>query len=128
LIIPLIYLTVLLFEKNIKNKKLNLHPHTKFWASLVYALMVLPIQQSHFFTTDTFLNLFIFASFYFSLKYFFNKKFIYLIVAGIFLGLALASKITAIFILPLNIVLIILNYCWPISKELQKNKLQKIYA
>lgn len=117
-IIPLIYLTVLLLENNLKNKKLRIDPTTKFWASLVYALMVLPIQQSHFFTTDTFLNLFVFASFYFSLKYFFQKKFIYPILASVFLGLALASKITAIFILPLNISLLILNSCWPIKKQL----------
>jgi hypothetical protein len=36
--------------------------------------MVLPIQQSHFFTTDTFLNLFVFASFYFVSNIFSKKK------------------------------------------------------
>lgn len=125
MIIPLIYLTVLLLEKNIKDKRLTISTHSKFWASLIYALMVLPIQQAHFFTTDTFLNLFVFTSFYFSLKYFFEKKLIYPILAGAFFGLALASKITAIFILPLNISLLILNNCWPIKKQLAKNKFRK---
>lgn len=123
LIILLIYLTVLLFENNFKQKKLRPHPQTKFWASLVYALAVLPIQQSHFFTTDTFLNLFVFLSFYFSLKYFFKNKLIYLILAGVSLGLAIASKITAIFILPLNLSLLLLNNCWPIPHQLGKNKI-----
>lgn len=125
MIIPLIYLTVLLLENHFKDKKLRINPATKFWASLIYALMVLPIQQSHFFTTDTFLNLFVFASFYFSLKYFFQKKFIYPILAGVFLGLALASKITAIFILPLNISLLILHFVWPIRKQFAKNSILK---
>ncbi len=125
MIIPLLYLTMLLLEKNINDQKFKIHPHSKFWASLIYALMVLPIQQAHFFTTDIFLNLFVFASFYFSLKYFFEKKLVYPILAGVFLGLALASKITAIFIVPLNISLLILNNCWPITECLQKKEIKK---
>jgi len=127
MIIPLIYLTVQLFEKNIKDKKFKIFPQTKLWASLIYAMMVLPIQQAHFFTTDTFLNLFIFTSFYFSLKYFFKNKFTYLILAGVFFGIACASKITAIFILPLDICLLILNSSWPIRKLLEKKYFKKIF-
>lgn len=125
LIIPLIYLTILLLEKHSRDQKFAIHPHSKFWASLIYALMVLPIQQSHFFTTDTFLNLFIFTSFYFSLKYFFEKKFINLIVAGIAFGLALSSKITAVFILPLNLSLIGLNYCEGLTTQINLKKIRK---
>ncbi len=125
MIVLLIYLTVFLLEKNLKDQKLALDVNSKFWAALIYALMVLPIQQAHFFTTDTFLNLFVFASFYFSLKYFFEKKALDTIVAGIFFGLALASKITAILILPLNISLLILPEVWPLKKQLAKKKIIK---
>jgi len=38
-------------------------------AAFFYAMAVLPIQLSHFFATDTFLNLFMFASFYFALRF-----------------------------------------------------------
>lgn len=115
LIIPFIYLTVLLLENNFKNKKLIIHPQVKWWASLVYALSVVPIQQAHFFTTDTFLNLFVFTSFYFSLNYFFTKKFYLLVIAGLFSGFALASKVSGIFIIPLNIVLLVFNNLWQIK-------------
>ena len=125
MVVFLIYLTVFLLEKNLKDKRLAIDPRSKFWAALIYALMVLPIQQSHFFTTDTFLNLFVFASFYFSLKYFFEKKELYIISAGLFFGLALASKITAISILPLNMSLLILPDVWPLKKQLAKKKIIK---
>ena len=125
MVVFLIYLTVFLLEKNLKDKRLAIDPRSKFWAALIYALMVLPIQQSHFFTTDTFLNLFVFASFYFSLKYFFEKKDLYIISAGLFFGLALASKITAISILPLNMSLLILPDVWPLKKQLAKKKILK---
>jgi hypothetical protein len=125
MVIPIIYLIVLLLEKNLKGEGLKIHPDTKLWASLIYGLSVLPIQQAHFFTTDTFLNFFLISSFYFSLKYFFEKKFFYLIVSGIFWGLALASKISGIFILPLNLSIISLNHFWPIKKQFCQQSYKK---
>jgi 4-amino-4-deoxy-L-arabinose transferase-like glycosyltransferase len=125
LVVPLIYLTVQLLEKIFNKRKIVIHPAIKYWSSLIYALLVLPIQQAHFFTTDTFLNLFVFASFYFSLRYFYQKKLLNLVSAGIFLGMALASKITAIFILPLNLCLINLNIFWPLKQKLKKTNFIK---
>ena len=110
LIILVIYKTVLLLERNINHPKLFIPSHTKLWACIVYALLVLPIQQSHFFTVDTFLNLFIFTSFYFSLNYFFNKKLIMLVFSAIFSGLAISSKISGLFILPLNTLFLFLAH------------------
>ena len=40
-----------------------------YWAGFFYAIAVLPIQLSHFFAVDSFLNFFMFGSFYFSLRY-----------------------------------------------------------
>ncbi len=66
----------------------------KIWPSLFYALMVLPIQLGHFFAVDPWLNLFLFLSFYAGYYWPFW-------IAGIFLGLALSSKITAVLFLPI---------------------------
>lgn len=132
LVIPIVYLTVLLLEKNFKDKKLKIGPNTKFWAILIYALSVLPIQQAHFFTSDTFLNLFVFTSFYFSLQFFFKKKLFWLVLSGVFSGLAISSKISGIFILPLNLSILVLNSLWPIkkqfSKQFYKKNLIKIFS
>ncbi|VVA43388.1 conserved membrane hypothetical protein [Candidatus Roizmanbacteria bacterium] len=98
LIIFFIIKTVGLLEK-----KLKLKSSIKYWAGFFYAIAVLPIQLSHFFAVDTFLNFFMFGSFYFALR----KKNIF---SAVFFGLALASKITALFILPLNLFIISLAY------------------
>lgn len=100
-IIILIFKTVLILEK-----KYKINSSIKYWASFFYAIAVLPIQLSHFFTVDSFLNFFMFVSFYFSLRFNFERKIKYLVFGGIFLGFALSSKITAFFILPLNLGLI----------------------
>lgn len=64
------------------------------WGAFFYAIAVLPMQHAHFFVIDPFLNLFMFVSFYLALR----KRFA---LSAVFFGLALASKVTAIFILPL---------------------------
>ncbi len=69
-------------------------------AMLFYGLAVLPIQLSHFYAVDTFLVFFLTLCLYFSLKH----KFV---LSGIALGLALACKITAIFIVPSILILLI---------------------
>jgi len=98
LVIILIFKTCLLL---FPNKKI-----IGFFSSLIYGLSVLPIQLSHFFAVDSFLNFFMFASFYFSLKFLFLKKnkFIYLVFSSLLFSMALGSKITAIFLLPLLIL------------------------
>jgi hypothetical protein len=100
LVIFLIFKTVSLFEK-----KYTLSPAIKYWASSFYAVSVLPIQLSHFFAVDTFLNLFMFASFYFALNYAINNRFTHLVMSAFFFGLALTSKITALSLAPLLIFL-----------------------
>ncbi len=79
--------------------------------SLLYAVAILPIQLSHFFAVDTFLNTFIFATFTFLLYWFYKKRSTYLILASIFYGLALSSKISAVFFAPI-IILIFLFRLW----------------
>jgi len=106
LIIFFIIKTVELLEK-----KMRFKPSIKYWAGFFYAISVLPIQLSHFFTVDTFLNFFMFGSFYFALRYSMTggrtPPLRYLFLSGVFFGLALSCKITALFILPLNLFFII---------------------
>ena len=105
LIILFVIKTVGLLEK-----KLKLKPSIKYWAGFFYAISVLPIQLSHFFAVDTFLNFFMFGSFYFALRVGQDRPLRNTILSAVFFGLALACKITAIFILPLNLILISLTY------------------
>lgn len=117
LVVLIIYKIVQLFEKNYDFNK-----SIKFLSSGVYAISVLPIQLSHFFAVDTFLNLFVFLSIYKLTKYSFDKKIIYLIFGAIFFGLAMASKVSAIFIVPLLLFLIMK----PWFRQLKKLPLQII--
>lgn len=80
------------------------------WSTLTYALFVLPIQLAHFFAVDTFLTFGMFLGFvgslYTYLKLMDKQTDLISIVGGVFiaglgLGLAIASKINAIVILPL---------------------------
>jgi len=73
-------------------------------ASLLYACTVLPIQLSHFYAVDTYLSFTLLLSFFFLTK---NKY----IPAGIFFGIALACKISALYFLPVVAVFYIINIC-----------------
>lgn len=61
-----------------------------------------------FFAVDTFLNFFLFASFYFSFAHYINKKKSFIVIAALFFGLALSCKISAIFAAPL-IIFFVMN-------------------
>ncbi len=76
-------------------------------AAFLYSIMVLPIQLSHFFAVDTFLNFFLVLSFYFLVQIIFPPqpkiKYIALNTFGLAIsfGLALACKISALYFLPI---------------------------
>jgi len=92
-IIFLLYLTA----KNILNSKLAL------LSIFFYSISILPIQLSHFYTVDPFLNFFIFLSFYLLTQIFEkkNKPYSTIIFLSISFSLALASKISAVYFLPI---------------------------
>lgn len=79
-----------------KQKKIGL------LASFLYATAVLPLQQSHFFAVDTYLNFFLLLTFFHLQK---KKHF----SAGSFFGLALACKISALYFSPVILIFIIKN-------------------
>lgn len=100
------FLVILVLFKLIElcEKKLKFSSTVKYLGAFFYAIGVLPIQLSHFFTVDTFLNLFCWLSFYFAVKLFFEKKgklFFYISLSGFFFGCAVASKISAVYFAPL---------------------------
>lgn len=82
-----------------------------------YAITVYSIQASHFYTTDTFLNMFMTGSVYFALGGKRKKA----IVSALFFGLGIACKISAIYIIPLvGVLLCVSNIQLPITNT-QKN-------
>lgn len=99
LVVYLVYLTVRMLEERHK-----LSPVLKYWAAFLYGISVLPIQLSHFFAADPFLNLFMFASFYFSLKFRYTRSFGDTALSAFMLGLAVSAKANAVFMLPLCLV------------------------
>lgn len=85
-------------SKKIFNEKVALT------AAMLYAVMVLPIQLSHFFAVDTFLNFFLVLSFYFLIKNVEGKNnsaLVNPILLGLSFGLAMACKISAVLFLPI---------------------------
>ncbi|MCX6732981.1 MAG: phospholipid carrier-dependent glycosyltransferase [Candidatus Roizmanbacteria bacterium] len=102
------FLIVLIIFKILEliEKKLKLASSIKYLGAFFYAIAVLPIQLSHYFTVDTFLNLFCWLSFYYSIRFnvlTFKRSNVItdICLSGLFLGLAVASKISAIYMAPL---------------------------
>jgi len=91
-------------------KKFGWNRWIKFFTLFFYAITVTAIQHSHFFVVDTFLNFFLYTSFYFSQRFYFEKTKKSLILSAIFFGCALGCKISALFMLPLILFFIGLAY------------------
>lgn len=105
LTVIVVFKLVSLWDQNYHLKK-----DIKYWAAFLYATLVLPIQLSHFFAMDTFLNFFMLIGFYYVQKWYFKTKIFYITLSGIFFGLAIASKLTAVFILPLYCIFFLINF------------------
>ena len=103
LTVILVYKTAKLLFKEYKNVSSLMFDVVPIFSAFFYAISCYPIQSAHFFITDTFLNFFMFASFYFILKKVEVDRFLYLIFSSLFFSLALSSKISALYILPLNL-------------------------
>ena len=88
----LIYLLV----KKISNQK------TALLSAFTYAIMVLPIQLSHFFAVDPFLNFFLFLAFYILTSRFLKKPSLVSIIAlSLSFAMALSCKISATYFSPI---------------------------
>jgi hypothetical protein len=106
LIIVLVFKSAQILLKILKLSKKSFD-YLPIFATFFYAISVYPIQSSHFFTTDTFLNFFMFLSFYLTLRWIQEEqRLIFIFLSAIVFGMALACKISAIYILPLIFALI----------------------
>jgi len=86
---------IYLISKKIFNNRVAL------LSSFFYSIYVLPIQLSHFFTVDPFLNLFLVISFYVLLGFKQNiNNLSKIILLSFFFAVAMACKISAIYFLP----------------------------
>lgn len=74
---------------------------TGLWTAFFYSIMVLPIQLSHFFAVDTFLNFFLVFCFYLLLSFLQSPRLVLSFALGLVFGLALACKISALYFLPI---------------------------
>ena len=84
--------------------------HAAVFSSLLYALAFFPIQNSHFFVVDVFLNLFITVLVYLLLLYLQNPKKLFVILVGIVFAAALTTKVTSIIFLPIIVLVLSLPY------------------
>ncbi len=74
---------------------------TAFLAAFLYSISVLPVQLSHFFTVDPFLNFFLVLTFYGLVTLKNNRRpLLFLTLISLSYGLALASKISAAYFAP----------------------------
>ncbi len=115
----------------------------------LYSIMVLPIQLSHFFAVDTYLTFFTILSFYLGIKLFLSansinneenkilnikykiyklkiKNLIYIFLLGISFGLALSSKISAIYFLPIILIIILFTSIYSV-RNLKNNKILNFF-
>ena len=111
LVIVLVYrISMLLF----KDKTISI------WSSFLYAIAFFPIQNSHFFIVDTFLNLFSTLLIYLILLYRDSPSHKKVVMIGIVFAAALTCKVSAIIFLPVIGLALIL------PDEKHENIFQKI--
>lgn len=72
-----------------------------YLSGFLYAVAVLPIQNAHFFTVDSFVTFFVTLALVLAFRARFGLPGIFLPLSGIAFGLGLASKVSAIYVLPL---------------------------
>ena len=97
-IVLIVYLLTSLFQRQYKWDR-----RIKYVSAFLYSIMVFPIQVSHFFTVDNFVTFFMLGALYFAYRarFLLSKRELNIILSAAFFGLALASKINAIYIAPL---------------------------
>lgn len=80
------------------------------FGAFLYAIAVLPIQQSHFFTVDAFGNVPIVLAFWFTLDIMEGKRgWLAFALTGAFLGLAVASRINFLMFIGIILVAVLLR-------------------
>lgn len=115
LVLVYVYKMVQLLERHYK-----LSRAVKYSAAGLYGVAVLPIQLSHFYAVDTFSNFFTFASIYYAMAFYFKPRFLNVVLSAIMIALALASKVSSIYLAPLIAIFFILPYVTMFLKHKKK--------
>lgn len=90
---------------------------TGIFASLLYALFVFPIQSSHFYAVDPMLTFFMTAALFALILIIRNMSYSAFVFLGIFLGLALATKISALSIVPVILSVLLIKIYFVVRKK-----------
>lgn len=107
-------------------------PKASYGAGLLalffYAFMPVVMANAQLVTTDLPVTAFSFITLYYLWKFFGNNQKKHLIFAGLFLGLALGSKFSAVLLFPIILLLILIRF-WPekLNWEEKINKAMKVF-
>lgn len=97
-------------------------------ALFIYTFMPVIIANAQFVTTDLAVTVFSFITIYYLWSYSKNQKTKHLIYTGLFLGLALGSKFSAVLLFPIIAILILINFWLKIDSWEEKiNRAIKIF-
>lgn len=103
-IMDVVTLTCLMLFVRTLEQRHKLSSQLTYLAGFLYAISVLAIQQSHFFTTDTFALAFFMMSLWAASRIPHAKQLVgWVIISALAFGFSMASKINAVFGLPLLI-------------------------
>lgn len=109
-------LSVFLIGKTLKDKKLGLA------SAFIYAISVLPIQYSHFYTSDILLTMFVTLTLFRLLKFYNKPNYLNAVFVGIPFGLALSTKVSAIPLLSSITIAICIDFIFIFLKSPHKIK------
>lgn len=118
-------LVLFLLGKKIFSKNVGL------LASLFYAIAVLPIQLSHFYAVDTLLSFFMILTLYLIVHILIRPSYKKSILLGAIFGLALATKISALSLIPIIslgvFLMVVKKFHSSEKKKIQVKKLLKAF-